>query len=405
MKNDFYRAFEDRFRGSRELILSRLKSYAPLLDCLKTAFQSPSVLDLGCGRGEWLELLESFGIKASGVDLDEGMLIPCREQGFDVRNADALDYVSSLPTESVDLVTAFHMVEHIPFEILISLVSEVFRVLKPGGLLIMETPNPENISVASEHFYLDPSHVKPIPSGLLSFIPEFVGFTRTTIIKLQETYSLTDNRFATLFDVLTGVSPDYAVITQKNGDPKVVEIFNKIFSDSTGLSLSAATSSFENRMRNYDNYEFRFDRIEAEYASRFDRIEAEYKKQISDISSELCSVYDSRSWRITRPFRRVADFLRSHGITKRNLNIKSISIAAMKLAIRVPGVKKIAGFILKPFPALRLRAQFFLKGMRNSTLSNESNVNEFPYNKVYSYDSEYPPVDIIIHKINAELGN
>ena len=142
MNEGFYRAFEDKYRGSRELILGRLNAYAPLLKTLKTAFPEGQAVDLGCGRGEWLELLSSFGINATGVDLDEGMLAACRERGYDVVCEDAIGYVGGLPTESLALVSAFHLVEHIPFDALARLVSEALRVLKPGGILIMETPNP-----------------------------------------------------------------------------------------------------------------------------------------------------------------------------------------------------------------------------------------------------------------------
>lgn len=114
MNNGFYRAFEDKYRGSRELILGRLNAYAPLLKTLKSTFPGAQTLDLGCGRGEWLELLGSLGIGAS--DLDEGMLAACRERGYKVEHQDAISYLAALPAESFALISAFHLVEHISFE-------------------------------------------------------------------------------------------------------------------------------------------------------------------------------------------------------------------------------------------------------------------------------------------------
>ena len=89
---DFYRAFEEQFRGSRELITSRLQVYLPFVEPLKTIETTPIALDLGCGRGEWLELLQNNGFQAKGVDLDEGMLSACYELNLDVQLGDALEY-------------------------------------------------------------------------------------------------------------------------------------------------------------------------------------------------------------------------------------------------------------------------------------------------------------------------
>src|SRR5512137_2545019 len=127
----FYRAFEERHRGSRELIKSRLEVYLPFVEPLKTLYKAPEILDLGCGRGEWLELMQQNGFQAKGVDLDEGMLSACRELDLNVRQADALDYLRGLTANKLSVVSAFHVVEHIPFEALRQLVDEAYRVLKP----------------------------------------------------------------------------------------------------------------------------------------------------------------------------------------------------------------------------------------------------------------------------------
>ena len=133
-------------------------------------------LDIGCGRGEWLELLKDNGISAQGVDLDEGMLKLCRINNLDVFKDDGIEFLKKQLDESLIIVSAFHVVEHIPFATLQFFISEALRVLKPGGVLIMETPNPENIKVATENFYLDPTHIKPIPSKLLSFFTRILRF-------------------------------------------------------------------------------------------------------------------------------------------------------------------------------------------------------------------------------------
>src|SRR5690554_5877626 len=99
-RTNFYRTFEERFRGPRELVMPRLMVYLPFVEPLKTLYGVPEALDLGCGRGEWLELLQQNGFQAKGVDLDEGMLLACRELNLDVIQADALDYLTGLAADS-----------------------------------------------------------------------------------------------------------------------------------------------------------------------------------------------------------------------------------------------------------------------------------------------------------------
>ncbi|MDX5935070.1 methyltransferase domain-containing protein [Acidithiobacillus thiooxidans] len=167
---DFYRAFEDRYRGSRALIKSRVKVYLPFLYPLKALYPDTPVLDLGCGRGEWLELLGEEGFTAYGVDQDAGMLSACTELGLSVEQGDALEALRNLPDASQMVVSGFHIAEHVPFPILYEMVRETLRVLKPAGLLILETPNAENLVVGSSSFYLDPTHQRPLLPLLLSFL-------------------------------------------------------------------------------------------------------------------------------------------------------------------------------------------------------------------------------------------
>ncbi len=169
MSGDFYHAFEERFRGSRELILSRLRFYIPFLMPFKQIYDECRVIDLGCGRGEWLELMREIDFQALGVDINENMVADCRERSLAVEMADAVEFLRSLPDESHVVVSAFHLVEHLPFSFLHTLTKEALRVLKPCGLLILETPNPQNILVGSAEFYLDPTHQRPIPPGSISF--------------------------------------------------------------------------------------------------------------------------------------------------------------------------------------------------------------------------------------------
>ncbi|MDP2406956.1 MAG: class I SAM-dependent methyltransferase [Hydrogenophaga sp.] len=245
MSDLFYRAFEEKFRGSRSLIRSRLGVYRAFISPLKQICSDARGLDLGCGRGEWLEVLREEGIEPTGVDLDEGMLEASRALHLPAMKGDAVAYLASLPSESQAVISAFHMVEHIPFDQLQLVVSEALRVLKPGGLLIMETPNPENINVATCHFYLDPTHQRPIPPLLLAFLPEHFGFFRTKLLRLQQETRLEEEPAPRLWDVLGGASPDYAVIAQKDAAPELLQAFDVPFRQDYGLTLHTLATRYD----------------------------------------------------------------------------------------------------------------------------------------------------------------
>jgi O-antigen chain-terminating methyltransferase len=236
MSDQFYRAFEEKFRGSRALIQQRLEVYLPFVQPVCAAYPEALVLDLGCGRGEWLELLQKHAISAMGVDLDTGMLEACQQLNLKVQCQDALDSLKQLQDGSASVISAFHLVEHLPFDHVKDLVAECQRVLKPGGLLIMETPNPENFMVATQSFYLDPTHLRPIPPDLLAFVPEYLGYEPVKILRLQETAGVKTNPNLSMLDVLTGASPDYAVVAQKAGYTALKSSLQALFDQAFGIS-------------------------------------------------------------------------------------------------------------------------------------------------------------------------
>ena len=236
MSDQFYRAFEEKFRGPRGLIQQRLEVYLPFVQPVCAAYPEALVLDLGCGRGEWLELLQKNSIAAMGVDLDTGMLEACQQINLKVQCQDALESLKQLQDGSASVVSAFHLVEHLPFDRVKDLVAECHRVLKPGGLLIMETPHPENFMVATHNFYLDPTHLRPIPPDLLAFVPEYLGYESVKILRLQETAGVKTHPNLSMLDVLTGASPDYAVVAQKAGHTALKQSLQALFDQAFGIS-------------------------------------------------------------------------------------------------------------------------------------------------------------------------
>lgn len=275
MSDEFYRAFEEKHRGSRESIKSRLRVYMPFIEPLLSIYENPKAIDLGCGRGEWLELLKESGFDALGVDLDNGMLAACRELNLNVTTGDAITALKALPNASQVIVTGFHIAEHIQFPKLQILIKEALRVLKPAGLLILETPNPENMVVGACNFWLDPTHQRPIPPQLLSFLPEHYGFVLSKILRLQASKELAGNEHPTLNDVLSGASPDYAVISQKTAAGEILVLFDLIFKQENGLSMTTLAERYDSSM----------------------------KASINKLESMLNIIYNSRSWQLTRPLR------------------------------------------------------------------------------------------------------
>jgi O-antigen chain-terminating methyltransferase len=181
----FYLTFEDQFRGTREDILERFRTYVPTLKSHCIGGAEMPVLDLGCGRGEWLEVLRQEGLCASGVDANRLMLAECRKRKLEVAEGEAVEHLRSLEAESLGGVTGFHIIEHLPFPRLIDLLDETVRVLKPGGVAVFETPNPRNVLVATERFYFDPTHRNPLPSPLVQFLAEERGLCRVEVLELH----------------------------------------------------------------------------------------------------------------------------------------------------------------------------------------------------------------------------
>jgi O-antigen chain-terminating methyltransferase len=235
------------------LIKKRLEAYLPFLKAILCVADKPQAIDLGCGRGEWLEYLQGLGFDATGVDLDEGMLEACQQLGLSAKKGEMIEFIRTVPDASCMLVSAFHVVEHINFEDLRIFVQEALRVLQSGGLLIMETPNPENIIVATHNFYLDPTHQKPIPPDLLHFVSEHAGFKRSKIVRLQELPELREKSEVSIFDVFSGASPDYSVIAQKLATGEQMTRFDVAFNKDYGLSLNNLLNRWDIRFRGFEH--------------------------------------------------------------------------------------------------------------------------------------------------------
>ena len=175
----------DRFRGSRVDIEERLAIYLPIVRAAKTVQKKFPLLDVGPGRGEWLARLREAKIAAFGAETNRLLAEECRAQGLAVETSDLLTVLRARAAGSLGAITAFHVVEHLPFEYLVDTLRESLRVLVPGGLIVFETPDPRNLIVASQTFYLDPTHLHPVPRELLQALLEGVGFSGCDVLELH----------------------------------------------------------------------------------------------------------------------------------------------------------------------------------------------------------------------------
>lgn len=219
-----YRAFEDEFRGSLKEIRTRIGRY---LEYFKPG---ETVVDLGCGRGEWLELLVDKGIEAVGVDISESFVSMCRNKGLNVVMEDMFSYLEHQPDHSLDGITAIQVIEHITPAALAKLVGLCYRKLKLGGRVIFETQNPMSVSTLTSFFYVDPTHIRPVHPSWLEYLfkassfteitaeyPEYAWVTDGSIPALpgnDESTKLFNQRICYLNNFLYG-STDYAVIARK----------------------------------------------------------------------------------------------------------------------------------------------------------------------------------------------
>lgn len=186
--DQFFSDFEDAFRGKKEEIKRRLEVYLPHV--LKVASSATphsgfSVVDVGCGRGEWLELMAENGISALGIDLNEHKVKACIDSGLAARTTDAISFLKDQEPASLSVVTGFHIIEHLPFEKLMALFDAALVALKPGGIVIFETPNPENLLVGACNFYFDPTHLSPIVPAVAQFMASQRGFSHAEILRLH----------------------------------------------------------------------------------------------------------------------------------------------------------------------------------------------------------------------------
>lgn len=251
--------------------------YVPLLQrLLQTEGGCRRAIDLGCGRGEWLQIAREAGFDAVGVDLNAGMAQRALDHGASVEIGDALEFMRRQNAGSAGIITAFHLVEHLPVDYLINLIGECNRVLDDSGILIFETPNPENVSVGTWTFYLDPTHQKPLPPILLEFLVQQAGFESTAVMRIngagmEEGAGAIEKAFHTMFES----ARDYACLAQKRFDSEPDRGFIAHYAAVNSQPSPADAASLKELIRT----------TERKVAPRHGEIPAHYSTLIDELSN------------------------------------------------------------------------------------------------------------------------
>jgi SAM-dependent methyltransferase len=173
-----YISLEDHFRGDKATVHQRQMEYLPFISHI-VSDQFP-LIDLGCGRGEWLQVLKENHIAARGIDTNTACIAECTENGLTASLGELLDTLSQLPDASCGSITMFQVLEHLPFDVVVNVLREARRVLIPGGVFIGEVPNSETLRVGASTFWIDPTHQRPLFPAVLAFLASSVGFSGVT---------------------------------------------------------------------------------------------------------------------------------------------------------------------------------------------------------------------------------
>ena len=213
-----YISLEDHFRGDKETVYQRQLQYLPYIsDIVSDKFP---LIDLGCGRGEWLQVLKENHITARGIDSNTACVAECTENSLSASLGELLDALTQLPDASCGAITLFQVLEHLPFDVVVNVLREARRVLVPGGVFIGEVPNSETLRVGASTFWIDPTHQRPLFPAVLAFLASSVGFAGVTgkysspLAPTPDLTGLPDNVTKTILDLHHAINGpgDFALI-------------------------------------------------------------------------------------------------------------------------------------------------------------------------------------------------
>ena len=276
MDQDFYFNFEKKFRGSRENIIDRISIYDSLIQLIIKQKQDHKFLDIGCGRGEWLQKWNERGPDCIGIEVYSNMTNYCLNQGFKVIQDDAIKTLKSFESQSISVITIFHLIEHLDNNYLNQLMSSCYRVLAENGLLIIETPSIDNLLVSTKSFYLDPTHINHINPDSFSFLLEQKGFSKSNYYYINGGPLHSSTSSLKITKILNGVAQDITFIASKSN-----KISKLIFEEETywQRDFSNALSTLEAAVA-YD----------LEIQNVMDESQKKYKKVVEELNQSKSEI-------------------------------------------------------------------------------------------------------------------
>lgn len=218
MTSEYFHALAEKFRGSFDDVKAKMAHYVPYIKAEGLDLTRFPAVDLACGRCEWSELMREQGINCTGVDSNPEVLEVAKERNLSVTCTDLFRYLESLANDSIGIVSGFHIIEHLNTTQKLLLFREAKRVLVPGGLLILETPNSENPLVSSHYFYYDPSHLNPMPIQALEFMAQHFGYELVMVLRhspLEQPELQGDGNAERYLAQWLGREQDYGLIVRK----------------------------------------------------------------------------------------------------------------------------------------------------------------------------------------------
>tara|TARA_Y100001968_G_scaffold311594_1_gene333844 strand:+ start:505 stop:1671 length:1167 start_codon:yes stop_codon:yes gene_type:complete len=237
--SEFYLAFENRFRGTDKSLNDKLIFYDGLLNEILYRFPNCNLLDIGSGRGEWLLKCQQLGIHSIGIDNNLNMYKYCVEKKLNVKHGDALDLLKTFEDNSFQLISSFHFIEHISFDLILEVIEQCKRLLVPGGVLILETPSIDNLLVSSKNFYLDPTHTTHIHPEAIKFALDYFNYQESNyfLLNSEKNLYLEAHQLSNLF---YGAAQDVTIISRMS-HPTDKSIFDENLNWLQNLSFSKNT--------------------------------------------------------------------------------------------------------------------------------------------------------------------
>ena len=286
MKSDFYFKFENRFRGDEESILKGLSIYDSLIHQVISQGSDPKILDVGCGRGEFLYKWKKYTQSVFGIENDAKMAAICRSKGLEIIEDNAINSLQNLSDNSISIITMFHVVEHLEYDQLFQLLFECSRVLHDDGVLIIETPSIDNLIVSTKNFYIDHSHKTHINPDSFPFIIKTLGFDKVKQYFLRGG-PLEETEHNKLTRVFNGVAQDLLLVATKS-ESMSYNLFdkNKEWESDLNIGITTMQAAIEFDSANLKEYKLK----ETEFDKKLLPLQNIIKQQgklLDDINQEL----------------------------------------------------------------------------------------------------------------------